>query len=1052
MFSYDISQSSEKSSNSQPDERENKKQKLNNQKESERGVKGIGVQLGISNPVLYHDQNVSNNQRRSSMFATAKGNLISISEEALAKGRQLIDSDTAIDKDKLQKPPPIPIPSSSSSGGRSSMFSTAKGGSISISEEAMKKGRQLMDNDDTNSEKKAQLTIRVAPAVAESSSSSPSIQAAAAAVVADVDVDDLLGSQLHVNSHAHKVSTERNDVNAEVVKLSEMEVEVSDKIEDEVEQQLQPVRQERSLDLLPILFTHSFKRSDFILNDCNFNVLDHDAAVWSVCSSNSMNVIFSADGCYFNPDNNNSQLIVTQIIGYFKLGLVSVDAREWLAMQVRWIIWSLAAMERRPSISSLNGRILVYENVLAIAIHRWNQYHITSATRTTPVSRRTSLASKSSRSGTATSTTTATTTPTTMPTSSLSSSVPTGSLIKQRFTPLRSQSPLQRCLGIGSLVWPITLCIAIEYSQTGTKMIVKKMEVTDGWYWCKVLVDSHLCTLIDKRVLKDGCKLSVVSATFSIDGPRTTLLLNINGVRKAKNSAKLGFINPIFLNQGLSERSIVSNGGSVYALRGQVVHICERKVRTRLPDGTGRQRSSILLSQSEFNEIAMYESSRQQSMYENMSEREGFSIESILQEMGNESLLTDGCRSFDSNMTQQQQLQVRSTLEKARTIQAQRIQQSIATNAFSGIIQGNVTQIQDVLVRCSISLSLFWVRFYNNIPNLVKDGIYLFTNMNLTRGLCTHRIYSSSKSTGVKALTPRSSSNSGGSSSESKVVRRGNSMSGSSMNPCICLRNVREVSICSAMYPLEASFQCTIISWEKQSVDENMMVEYRIQCIDKSRLLINFSLNLPQMVRIEAHQSWLHEKQTIFISFALVRSFDSKYDVLTCERHDRTTVQVINTNTDTNPNTTTTNALVISPDIIQEEVLRYAALSSGKAMYDCPYVFGRSVSCQRKILREVIISYNINSTTKTTTTTSDSSSIGNKYTCVVSAEKNVDIQSDIYLEIDARFTSLITQLKDMNENGIGSRCDVVYCDAYDFGLEDVESINVLLYLNESKRQ
>ena len=966
----------------------------------------------------------------------------------MRKGRQLIDRDDTKAGGVGENRPSLSSSSSSSSlsGGRSSLFSTAKGGSISISEEAMRKGRQLIDANTTVDA--VQHATKATLAVLESSliSSSSSKQVVVAAAVADVDVDDLLGSQLHVNPPKVK----NINVKADLETVIEMEVDENEKSEDEVEMLLQQVRHERVLDPIPVLFTHSFKRSDFIRNDYYFNLLDHDATVQQVCSSNSLNVIFSADGCYFNPDHSNTQLVVTQIIDHYKLGSVSVESRDWLAMQVRWIVWSLAAIERRPSISSVSGRSLTYENVLAIAIHRWNQYHITSST---PVSRRTSLSSKSSKDDSKSKQASSTTkgTATTSTTSSImekstsstmhSSVMSAGAIIPPRFTPLQSQSPLQRCLGIGSLVWPITLCIAIEYSQSRNKGIVKRMEVTDGWYWCKVLVDSHLCTLIDKRVLKDGCKLSVVSATFSIDGPRTTMLLNVNGVRKAKNTTKLGFINPMFLNQGLSEKSIISNGGSVYALRGQVIQICDRRVRSRLSDrGGGGQRTSILLSQSEFNEIAVFESSRQQSIYENMSEKEGFSIESILKEMGSESILSDQYGNSDSSMTQQQEVQVQSTLERARSIQAQRIQQSMATNSFSGIIQGNVTQIQDVLVRCSISLSLFWVRFYNNIPNLVKDGTYLFTNMNLTRGLSSNRIYSASKSTGVKALTPgnsnypTNSSSTTTSTSENRTVRRGRSM-----NPCIFLGNVRELCIHSAMYPLEVSFECTIISWEKRPLDADMM-EYCIQCIDKSRLLINFSLTLPQMIRIESHQSWLRNQQTIRISFILVRSFDSKYDVLTCERHDRTTVHVVNTNANT-----ATHTSVISPDIIQEERLRYAALSSGKAMYDCPYILGRSVSCQRKVLREVKVSSNIGSTSDTLIT-SDAS---RKYICSISAENNAYIQTDIHLEVDGRFACLVTKLKDMNEDVL---CDVIYGDAYDFGLEDVESINVLLYLQESQNQ
>jgi hypothetical protein len=84
-----------------------------------------------------------------------------------------------------------------------------------------------------------------------------------------------------------------------------------------------------------------------------------------------------------------------------------------------------------------------------------------------------------------------------------------------------AQSPLQRCTGIATFVWPLVLCLAVagqprqqqqqQQAETGAGSF---LEASDGWWWTRIRVDKELTTLIREGVLCDGCKVVVFGATF----------------------------------------------------------------------------------------------------------------------------------------------------------------------------------------------------------------------------------------------------------------------------------------------------------------------------------------------------------------------------------------------------------------------------------------------------------------------------------------------------------------------------------------------------------
>ena len=65
-----------------------------------------------------------------------------------------------------------------------------------------------------------------------------------------------------------------------------------------------------------------------------------------------------------------------------------------------------------------------------------------------------------------------------------------------------------------------------------------------------------------QSLLKDGFKIVIFNATFEIidsgskAAKKTIMKLSMNGVRKARGDAKLGFVHPKYLNRGIALKTI----------------------------------------------------------------------------------------------------------------------------------------------------------------------------------------------------------------------------------------------------------------------------------------------------------------------------------------------------------------------------------------------------------------------------------------------------------------------------------------------------------------
>lgn len=215
--------------------------------------------------------------------------------------------------------------------------------------------------------------------------------------------------------------------------------------------------------------------------------------------------------------------MIDDLLSRLSASALSPELQRWVASQLRWVVWTLASYERRFPSDRL-GNLLHLSNVLTAVSSRYSAYICDG------------------------------------------SIAPASDLALRRFKSKSSMSPLERCCDIITLVWPLVVCLAID--STGA------CRITDGWWWTSSALDSSLRELVVRKRLSDGCKLVVLSATFESDSAGCTVQLKINCVRKARNSAKLGFVRPAYLRRGLALSSLVADGGPVFAINARVVHVC----------------------------------------------------------------------------------------------------------------------------------------------------------------------------------------------------------------------------------------------------------------------------------------------------------------------------------------------------------------------------------------------------------------------------------------------------------------------------------------------
>jgi hypothetical protein len=212
------------------------------------------------------------------------------------------------------------------------------------------------------------------------------------------------------------------------------------------------------------------------------------------------------------------------------VSLTGGDMREWLDMQLRWIVWTFACRERRQPEAYL-GKLLHWEVVRDCVKSRLLTYtqpsasapvapavpHVAgvrSACASTPYAVQTAGKKRRLNMYNAITPLTAavrpsptTDTPVAREACPESETVPCGPSATlggprrsaaQHFSKRGAMSPLQRCSDIACFVWPMVLCFSAPPPSSAPLQPVAGttlLRVTDGWWWTTAQLDADLLTL-----------------------------------------------------------------------------------------------------------------------------------------------------------------------------------------------------------------------------------------------------------------------------------------------------------------------------------------------------------------------------------------------------------------------------------------------------------------------------------------------------------------------------------------------------------------------------
>jgi hypothetical protein len=212
------------------------------------------------------------------------------------------------------------------------------------------------------------------------------------------------------------------------------------------------------------------------------------------------------------------------------LSLTGGDMREWLSMQLQWIVWTFASRERRQPEAYL-GKLLHWEVVRDCLKSRLLTYTqpsasapvapaiphaagVRSAGASTPYAVQTAGKKRRLNMYNAVTPLTAavrpsptTDTPLAREACPESETVPCGPSATlggprrsaaQHFSKRGAMSPLQRCSDIACFVWPMVLCFSAPPPSSAPLQPVAgttRLRVTDGWWWTTTQLDADLLTL-----------------------------------------------------------------------------------------------------------------------------------------------------------------------------------------------------------------------------------------------------------------------------------------------------------------------------------------------------------------------------------------------------------------------------------------------------------------------------------------------------------------------------------------------------------------------------
>jgi hypothetical protein len=251
-------------------------------------------------------------------------------------------------------------------------------------------------------------------------------------------------------------------------------------------------------------------------------------------------------------------------LAYYTDDIDGGDNSQWKAKQLQWIVWTLASYERTQPHLYL-GQLLTLPNIMMCLVHRYHCFH-------RHIPRTSSLLS------------------------SISANLNNAILSSQHSLKKSSHlSALQRFQEICDWSWPLCVTISIQKSMvwngsttqssstsvtsttskqpripiaptsTGkmtnsqswhenSESILKevwKLEITDGWWWIRIVLDSLLMNLIRQNKLLDGTKVIIFAAKFNAEDT-SCVSISFHNLRRAHCKACLGPIPRSYLTTGLS--------------------------------------------------------------------------------------------------------------------------------------------------------------------------------------------------------------------------------------------------------------------------------------------------------------------------------------------------------------------------------------------------------------------------------------------------------------------------------------------------------------------
>ena len=182
-------------------------------------------------------------------------------------------------------------------------------------------------------------------------------------------------------------------------------------------------------------------------------------------STNVLSIVFDQFGDFSLSGHEVNSNMVNDVCTRLSSSSLSPELKQWVEWQLIWALWTLASYERRYPNEYL-FHLLHLSNLLSIVSLRYMDY-----TQSLP-SRAVEKFGNSSH-------------------------------MKKKFRNKASQSPLQRCCDIMTLVWPIVLCISFSSAPSSSSSSKESTstfacQVTDGWWWCPAVLDEELFSLYIK--------------------------------------------------------------------------------------------------------------------------------------------------------------------------------------------------------------------------------------------------------------------------------------------------------------------------------------------------------------------------------------------------------------------------------------------------------------------------------------------------------------------------------------------------------------------------